>query len=89
MSTIEIHAADCPKSWDGYQAMDCECEPVQAPAPIAAPQDWNDEARAIVATYASDTTQGYALNVEPVDMSGYNPYFRSTSRRSVIESFAS
>lgn len=63
--------------------------PVEAPAPIAAPKDWNDEARAIVATYASDTTQGYALNVEPVDSAAYRPYFRSTSRRNVIGSFAS
>lgn len=30
MSTI--HTADCPLSWDGYQAMDCECETTQAPA---------------------------------------------------------
>lgn len=40
-------------------------------APIAAPRDWNDEVRAIVATYKSYTGPGYALNVESVDMDGY------------------
>lgn len=57
-------------------------------APIPAPRDWNDESARAVATYASDAAPGYGLNVEPVDSGTYSPYFRSTSRRNVIESFA-
>lgn len=53
---------------------------ITTPAPIPAPRDWNDEAKVAVATYASATAPGYALNVEPVDMSGYNPYFRTTTK---------
>ncbi len=49
------------------------------PAPIAAPRDWNDTARAAVAMYKSDTQPGYALNVEDVDRSGYNPYSRKAA----------
>lgn len=45
--------------------------------PIPAPRDWNDESRAVVATYKSDTGPGYALNVESVDHGNYRPYFRS------------
>lgn len=61
--------------------------PVTTPEPIPAPRDWNDESKAAVATYASDTAQGYALNVEPVDQGNYSPYFRSSARRNVTESF--
>jgi hypothetical protein len=46
------------------------------PSPVPAPRDWNDEAARAVATYASSTFPGYALNVEPVDHSGYRPYSR-------------
>lgn len=45
-------------------------------APIAAPRDWNDEARVTVATYASTAQPGYALNVESVDRGSYRPYSR-------------
>lgn len=48
-------------------------------APVLAPRDWNDESSGIVATYASDTAPGYALNVEPVDQSNYRPYSRTRS----------
>lgn len=41
------------------------------------PRDWNDESRTIVATYASMTAPGYALNVEPVDSATYRPYSRT------------
>lgn len=57
-------------------------------APIPAPRDWNDEAARTVATYASTAQPGYALHGEPVDQGGYSPYFRSSSRRNVTESFA-
>jgi len=57
-------------------------------APIAAPRDWNDESARTVATYASEVAPGYALNAEPVDSGTYSPYFRSTSRRNVMEVFA-
>ncbi|WNN95111.1 hypothetical protein SEA_MAGRITTE_160 [Microbacterium phage Magritte] len=51
--------------------------PVEAPAPIPASRDWNDEAARTVATYAADTVEGYGLNVEPVDSATYRPYFRT------------
>lgn len=48
-------------------------------SPIAAPRDWNDESRTIVATYASTTAPGYALNVEDVDSATYRPYSRTSA----------
>lgn len=52
---------------------------MSAHAPIAAPRDWNDESRGIVATYESTAQPGYALNVEPVDHADYRPYFRTAN----------
>lgn len=48
--------------------------------PVSAPRDWNDEAARTVATYASTTAPGYALNVEAVDHASYRPYHRGVSR---------
>lgn len=45
--------------------------------PVPTPRDWNDESRAIVATYASDAAPGHALSVENVDHPSYRPYFRT------------
>lgn len=38
MATIEIHAQDCPKSFEGYESMACECaeqQPVRANSHIS------------------------------------------------------
>lgn len=51
-------------------------------APIPAPRDWNDEAAGIVATYASEIAPGFHLHSEDTDRGGYNPYFRTSARRS-------
>lgn len=51
-------------------------EEVADDSPIAAPRDWNDASKSIVATYASDAAPGYALNVEDVDSGTYRPYSR-------------
>ncbi len=72
-----------------YAAQMAEIEALmQAPQPIPAPRDWNDESRTIVATYASPIAPGYHLNVEPVDQGDYSPYFRSSSQRNTMEVFA-
>lgn len=45
-------------------------------APVPAPRDYNDVSRGIVATYYSECTPGYALNVQDVDSANYSPYSR-------------